>query len=309
MSITIQIDQISYSYKDHQALNGVSIEIPAGSIVGVLGPNGSGKSTLFKLITTSLNMQKGTAKYGEYIVGKDSAEIRKKIGVVFQSPALDGHLSVKENLLYHGQFYGLTRVQLKTRVDELLQDFNLADRSNDTVKTLSGGLKRRVELCRAILHNPEVLILDEPSTGLDPNARLDFWDTLEKLQIKTGLTILFSTHWFEEAEMASHLAILSHGKLIAYEEPSKLREQLGGYTLELHTEHTQTLIKELTKSDNLNITPKEKFVQVSGIKTKQDGMAILNNLNDQLDGFSLSPASLKDVYLNLTGEEFVMEDN
>jgi ABC-2 type transport system ATP-binding protein len=218
----ITVENLTYRYGDRVALDAVSFTVQRGELFGLLGPNGGGKTTLFRILSTLVPAREGC-------VQMDGGPIdRHRTGVVFQSPSLDKKLTVRENLVHQGHLYGLSGRPLRSRIDELLQRFAVADRASDYVEKLSGGLRRRVELAKGLLHKPEVLLLDEPSTGLDPLARRELGDYLEELRDKDGVTILLTTHIMDEAERCNRLALLDHGKLVALDRPAALKEQVGG---------------------------------------------------------------------------------
>jgi len=221
--LSVDVEGLTHRYGERVALDGVAFSVRAGEVFGLVGPNGGGKTTLFKILSTALVPSSGAARVAGIDV-RDGA-VRRKIGVVFQAPSLDGKLTVAENLLHHGHLYGLSGAGLRQKIGEELGRFGLADRAADRVEKLSGGLQRRVELAKSLLHRPEVLLLDEPSTGLDPGARRDLWDALRSLK---GVTVLLTTHLLEEAERCDRLAILHKGKVVALGEPLALRAEIGG---------------------------------------------------------------------------------
>jgi len=221
--LSVDVEGLTHRYGERTALDGVSFSVRSGEVFGLVGPNGGGKTTLFKILSTALAPSSGSARVAGVDV-RDGA-VRRRIGVVFQSPSLDGKLTVGENLLHHGHLYGLSGSGLKERIGEELTRFGLKDRMGDRVEKLSGGLQRRVELAKSLLHRPEVLLLDEPSTGLDPGARRDLWDALRGLK---GVTVLLTTHLLEEAERCDRMAILHKGKIVALGEPLTLRGEIGG---------------------------------------------------------------------------------
>jgi ABC-2 type transport system ATP-binding protein len=213
-SPAIRVQGVSHWYGQRQALNDVSFEIEPGEIFVFLGPNGGGKSTLFRLLSTLLPLAQGEATLLGFDLRRQIGEIRSRIGVVFQSPSVDRKLTVGENLLHQGHLYGIRGAELKRRSEILLERFKLTDRVRDRVETLSGGLRRRVELAKGLLHHPRLLLLDEPSTGLDPAARNDVWDYLRQLREQDGVTVVLTTHLLEEADKADRIAILDRGKLV-----------------------------------------------------------------------------------------------
>jgi len=226
--IILKICDVSFLFGRRQALNNVSCSIEKGEIFGFLGPNGGGKTTLFRVISTLLCPQQGRVLFNGQDVQKFSMRVREKMGVVFQSPSLDIKLTVCENMKHQGHLYGLSGVLLKSRISELIGKFNLQDRLYENVEKLSGGLRRRVELAKILLHKPEILILDEPSVGLDPVVRKDFWNHLKRLRKEEGVTIVFTTHILEEAEECDHVAILDQGEIVACDSPLKLKHKISG---------------------------------------------------------------------------------
>src|SRR5258706_9841424 len=203
----VHVDHLTHAYGDRTALTDLSLSINPGEIFGFLGPNGSGKTTLFRILSTLLAPQKGRVMLLGLEVTRNRPEIRRQIGVVFQSPSLDKQLTAAENLRHQGHLYGLAGADLESRIDEMLARVGLSERPRDYVSTFSGGMRRRVELAKGLLHRPRILLLDEPSTGLDPGARLDLWQYLREIRDQEGVTILLTTHLMDEAEHCSRLAI------------------------------------------------------------------------------------------------------
>lgn len=224
----ISVSGLCHAYNGTTALNGISLEVSGGEILGILGPNGGGKSTLFRILSTSLIPSAGDALIDGESLLKSPARVREKIGVVFQSFGLDRKLTVRENLRYQGNLYGLQGEILEARIEVLLESFNLAERADQRVETLSGGLQRRVEIAKGVIHKPKVLLLDEPSTGLDPSARLDLWHFLERCRMEEGTTVVLTTHLAEEAERCDRIAILDGGALAASGSPGELKKKIGG---------------------------------------------------------------------------------
>jgi ABC-2 type transport system ATP-binding protein len=223
----IEVRGLSHSYGERRALEAVEFSVEAGTIFGLLGPNGGGKTTLFRLLSTLLPIQTGQVRVLGLDLARESNEVRKHIGVTFQSPSIDPKLTVGENLKYQGQIYGLFGSALRQRIDLLAEKLGLRERLGERAETLSGGLKRRVEIAKGLLHRPRLLLLDEPSTGLDPGARHDLWRYLRGLREEDGVTVLVTTHLMEEAERCDTLGILDHGRLIALDTPLALRSMLG----------------------------------------------------------------------------------
>jgi len=231
----VEVDGLSRSYGDRLALDGVSFGVAEGELFALLGPNGGGKTTLFKLLSTLLPPSSGTFRVDGLSPVRDLRGLRRRLGVVFQSPSLDRKLTVLENLLVHGAVLGLGGAALRARAAELLARMGVADRAGDRVETLSGGLARRVEIAKALLHAPRVLLLDEPSTGLDPLARRSLRALLRELA-GGGTTVLLTTHLFDEAEEAGRIGLLDRGRLVALGSPADLKRDVGGEVLVLATE-------------------------------------------------------------------------
>ena len=210
------------------ALNGVSFTVNRAEIFGLLGPNGSGKTTMFRILSTLMLPAAGRALILGHDVALDPSGVRRQIGVVFQSRSIDVKLSAEENLIHVGHLYGITGSALKKRVAEMLERVSLTDRAKDRAETFSGGMQRRLELAKGLLHRPQVLLLDEPSTGLDPGARRDLWQYLQILRDQEGVSIIVTTHLMEEAEKCDRLAILSHGNLVGLGTPAQLKSEIGG---------------------------------------------------------------------------------
>ena len=234
-SAVIQIHDLRHSYGERVALDGVSFGVQAAEIFGLLGPNGSGKTTMFRILSTLMLPSSGRAVIAGHDAASDPTGLRREIGVVFQAQSVDVKLTAAENLRHVGHLYGLRGAALETRIREMLGRVGLAERANDRVETFSGGMLRRVELAKGLLHHPSVLLLDEPTTGLDPGARRDLWQYLAILRDQEGVTILITTHLMEEAERCDRLAIIHHGKLVALGTPAELKGEIGGDVILLET--------------------------------------------------------------------------
>ena len=286
-----------------RALNDVSFSVAEGELFGLLGPNGGGKSTLFRILATSFAPTSGSA----VILGRDlianPASVRPLLGVVFQSPSLDNKLTVRENLVHGGRLYGLSGTNLTMRIDEILQRYRLTARAGDLCGTLSGGLRRRVELAKSLLHKPKVILLDEPSTGLDPAARLDLWEHLRTLKTE-GATILTTTHLMDEGDRCDRVAILDQGKIVAMGAPSALKAQIGGDVITIETEDASGLRDEITK--RFGVTPQAFGGQLR--LERASGHAFIPQLVEAFPGrlrtVSLSRPSLEDAFLHHTGRRF-----
>jgi ABC-2 type transport system ATP-binding protein len=295
---------VAFAYKDRRALDGITVAIERGSVHGFLGPNGSGKSTLFKLLSTIVPPQQGELRILGLDLARQAAEVRRRIGVVFQSPAVDKKLSVRENLRYGGQLQGLKGRPLEARIDELLGHAGLLDRQKDSVGELSGGLRRRVEIAKGLLHAPEVLLLDEASTGLDPAARRSMW---ELLQSQRGLTVLFTTHLMDEALLAGRLTLLDQGRIVAEGTPRELMRELGEQVLEIQSAAAPALATALQGELGVPVRTYEDLVRIEVPNCHELVPAIMTRHAGSVQRLTLQHPSLEDVFLRKTGKRFVAE--
>ncbi len=282
----------------------MTFDVAQGEIFGLLGPNGGGKTTLFHLLSTLMPIQSGSALIGGHDVTREPAEVRSLIGVTFQAPSLDKKLRVIENMRHHGRLYGLSGAELTRRIDDQLTRLGVADRARDTVETLSGGLKRRVEIAKGLLHAPRILLLDEPSTGLDPGARHDLWIYLRRLRDESNVTILVTTHLMEEAEHCDRLGILDRGKLVIQGTPDELRATVGGDSLLISTDDAEGLIDKITHQ--FAVTP--KLIEGKLRMEHPRGHELLRDLiaafPDDVRSVTFGKPSLEDVFIHHTGHHF-----
>src|SRR3954467_3282984 len=227
-SPAVQIAHLAHRYGEREAIHDLTFSIAEREIFAILGPNGSGKTTLFRVLSTLIPLQQGEVRIFGRDLRSEAFAIRPQLGIVFQSPSIDKKLTVMENVVHHGRLYGLGGRELRTRANEMLARLGLADRSRDLVEKLSGGLRRRVELPTGMLHRPRLLLLDEPSTGLDPGARSDLWQYLEQVRDNDGVTVIVTTHLLDEAQRADRIAIMHKGQLAALDTPTALQAAVGG---------------------------------------------------------------------------------
>jgi ABC-2 type transport system ATP-binding protein len=300
----VAISSLGHRYGEREALSGVSFELPAGEVFGLLGPNGGGKTTLFRILATLLPVQSGSASILGHDVATNPGAVRREIGVTFQSPSLDPKLTVRENLKFHGLLYGLSGAALSTRIDELLSRLGLADRARDLAETLSGGLKRRVEIAKSLLHAPRVLLLDEPSTGLDPGARHDLWTYLSQLRSESRVTVLVTTHLMEEAERCDRLGILDLDKLVALGTPAELRSSIGGDVVTLEADDADALaaaIREQFGLETQRFGSSLRIERTAGHELIRDVVAAFG---ERIKSASLGKPTLEDVFIQRTGHKF-----
>lgn len=303
----IRIQNLSHNYADHRALDQVSLQVEEGSIFGLLGPNGGGKTTLFRILSTLIPAPSETVFVFGHDLACDVQQVREKTGVIFQSPSLDKKLTVSENLRHQGHLYGLRGASLTSRMAELLERVGLSDRRGDIVEKLSGGLQRRAELAKAFLHRPRLLLLDEPSTGLDPGARKDLWEYLNGLKKNEGVTILVTTHLMEEAEHCDRLGILDRGKLIAADTPDKLRAQIGGEVIVMRSGDSSRLAVAILERFKLEGKVVEDTVRLDRPRGHELIPQLVEAFGGQIESISLGRPTLEDVFIQLTGHRFWKE--
>ena len=292
------IESLTHRYGQRTALEKVGFSVRRGEIFGLLGPNGGGKTTLFRILSTLMAPTEGR------VLLEGGPINRHRIGVVFQSPSLDKKLTVRENLVHQGHLYGLRGPALAGRIEGLLGRFGLADRANDFVEKLSGGLRRRVELAKGLLHQPELLLLDEPSTGLDPIARRELSDYLAELRKKDGMTALLTTHSMEEADRCDRLAIIDRGKLVAVDTPHALKERVGGDVISVGSTHPAELRVQIEKRFGLKAGLVDSAIRIERPRGHEFVPALVEAFPGEIDSVSVGKPTLEDVFIHLTGHRF-----
>lgn len=304
MTPALSVQGVNHRYGDRLALEHVGLTVPVGQIFGLLGPNGGGKTTLFRLVATLLPLQTGSISLAGADIASQPQLVRRKLGVTFQSASLDGKLTVGENLLHQGHLYGLSGSKLRDRIDAVLRQVGLQDRRTEIVDRLSGGMKRRTELAKSLLHQPEVLLLDEPSTGLDPGVRRDLWETLQSLRNESGTTILVTTHLMEEAEHCDSLGILDRGRLVAHGSPAELRNSLGGDCLTIRSPEAHKLAALIERIFQATPRISGDELRIEHARAGEMMCALVAEHRSELASASLSQPSLEDVFLARTGHRF-----
>lgn len=302
--MALLVSHVSHRYGTRVALDDLSLEVAPGEIFVMLGPNGSGKTTLFRLLSTLIPLQAGRIEILGHDLASAASAARAALGVVFQAPSLDRKLTVLENLRLQGRLYGLGGKLLAERTATLLAQLGLEDRQRDLVETLSGGLRRRVELAKGMLHFPRLLLLDEPSTGLDPGARADLWRYVEHVRAEQGVTVVATTHLLEEADRADRIAIMHQGKLVALDSPDALRAQVGGDSITMTTDEPA----ELAAAIRTRFQCDAKILH-GGVRLEQrDGARWVAQLLDafapQIKTITLGRPTLEDVFIDRTGRRF-----
>ncbi len=307
MENVVEVENLSFHYGDKAALSGLTFSVGRGEIFGFLGPNGGGKTTTFKILSTLFSCQPGQVKMFGMDLVKEKIQIRRKMGIVFQLPALDKKLKVRENLEHQGHLYGLAGKELQDRIDRDLERLSLKNREKDKVETLSGGLQRRVELAKALLSNPELMILDEPSTGLDPAARKEFWGHLESLRKEKGMTVLVTTHYLEEADRCDRLLILDQGKKVALGNPDQLKAEIGGEVLRLRAKNPNDLMAQITQKLKVKTLLVGGLIQIEEKKAHNLVGPLLEAFPEEILSLTLGLPTLEDVFIHKTGRRMLEE--
>lgn len=292
----LEIQQVSKNYGQTKALHNVSFEIERGSFVGLLGENGAGKSTLLNMIAGYLIQDQGRITYeGETI--SESKTIKSDLGIVYQNSIMDKNLSVIENLVVRGSLYGLTKQEIKERIAKLSNDFGLEAILNQRYGTLSGGQRRKVDLVRALLHQPKLLILDEPTTGLDPDIRKTLWEILTNLRIKENLTILLTTHYMEETNQCDHIIMLDHGEIIKEGTPNDLKVMFSSKRLVLYSKQIQELVGKLDQLQCEYTIDKDKVIVF--IENSYDSLELAAQVRSVVESFEVINGTMDDMFLKI----------
>lgn len=288
----IEVKNLTKAYGTLTAVDHISFNVEQGSMLGFLGINGAGKSTAINMLSTLLQPDEGTALICGHRLGKEDDSIRRKIGIVYQQNCLDDLLSVRENLLCRGILHGASRSEAVRQLNRLSRILKLEDILKKQYKTLSGGQKRRCEIAAALMHTPQILFLDEPTTGLDPATRKDVWQIIETLRREENTTVFLTTHYMEEAATADRIIILDHGKIITTGTPFELKERYARDKLRLYgdAEHLSGL--------NGEVTPYGMEIRLS---STLDALPILDRIKDRIDGFEVIQGNMDDVFLNAVG--------
>jgi ABC-2 type transport system ATP-binding protein len=302
----VRVEDLTHRYTDRVALDRVSFGVKAGEMFGLLGPNGGGKTTLFRILSTQLAPASGTARVFGFDVTREAREVRRRIGVVFQAQSVDGKLTVAENLRHQGHLYGLRGPSLKARIEEMLAQFGLADRAHERAEKLSGGLRRRVEIAKAMLHRPALLLLDEPTTGLDIGARRDLWNYLESLRASgDGVTIMLTTHTMEEAENCERILLLDEGKIIALDTPTALKAGIGGDVVTAQAREPARLQGKIQARFGGDPTVVGDTVRIERERGHEFIAELIEAFPGEVDAVTLSKPTLEDVFIQRTGHRFV----
>lgn len=300
----IEVNELGHRYGDRVALDGISFNVRPAEIFGLLGPNGSGKTTLFRILSTLMVPSAGSALIAGFDPAKQPNQVRRRIGVVAQAQSVDVKLTAHENLMHQGHLYGLSGARLKQRIAEMLERVALADRADDLVETFSGGMQRRVELAKGLMHSPAILLLDEPTTGLDPGARRDLWLYLDSLRAQEGVTVLVTTHLMEEAERCDRLAILSHGKVVALGTPAELKSEIGGDVIQFEADDPEALAERIHRRFGIICSVEENTVRLERAQGHRFAAEVMEVFASEIQSVNISRPTLEDVFVNRTGHRF-----
>jgi len=298
----VDVTHVGHRYGDRRALGDVSFSVQPGEIFGLLGPNGGGKTTLFRIISTLMLPEKGTVRVFGADVVREPAAARRGMGVVFQAPALDTRLTVIENLRHQGHLYGLHGADLSVRLSDALTRVGLEDRGRDIVGRLSGGLQRRAELAKALLHRPPLLILDEPSTGLDPAARREIWQHLQKLRERDGTTIMLTTHLMDEGARCDRVAILHEGRLVAIGTPDALTRAIGGDVIMIAARDPAALAERIARRFGVHVEMVDQRLRLERERAHEFITDLVETFPGEIDAIAFGKPTLEDVFVHHTGK-------
>jgi ABC-2 type transport system ATP-binding protein len=305
MTNALDVSNVSHFYGLRQALKDLSLSIASGEIVAFLGPNGGGKTTFFRLLSTLIPLEHGSIRVLGYDLKADTQAVRRLLGVVFQAPSLDKKLTVAENLKHQGHLYGLAGQRLARRQSFMLAALGLTERAGERTETLSGGLRRRVELAKGLLHEPRLLLMDEPSTGLDPAARGDLWNYLRSVRAEQGVTIVLTTHLLEEADKADRIAILHEGRLVALDTPDALRATVGGDAITIQTADPQSLCEAIAARFGCPVSVVDDNVRLEQPEGHQWIARLVEAFPGRIQSITLGKPTLEDVFIDRTGHRFM----
>src|SRR5690625_4537274 len=301
MDKSIQVEQLTKSFGHVKAVNDISFYVEKGSLFSFLGTNGAGKSTTISILLTLLKQDKGTVHVNGYTVGKHDNQIREEIGIVFQDSLLDPLLTVKENLFLRGSFYGMSKHERENAIMNAVTATDLSYILNRRYGKLSGGEKRRTDIARALIHQPSILVLDEPTTGLDAQSRKNIWETILRLQEETKMTVFLTTHYIEEAAESDFVVVMNKGIIVAKGTPEQLKSTYSSHRLTLIALDDGKL-KQMLLEDHYDFIEERSMFHLA-IDATSDAIPILNKYEEHISSFEVKMSSLDDVFLTITGED------
>jgi ABC-2 type transport system ATP-binding protein len=301
MTSAISVKDLRKSFGDFEAVRGVNFEVTTGEVFGFLGPNGAGKTTTINMLCTLTKPTGGAAAVAGYDVVAAKDDVRRHIGLVFQDPTLDGYLSAEQNLRLHAELYGVEKAVVKPRMRQVLEMVGLWDRKDSQVMTFSGGMRRRLEIARGLMHSPRVLFLDEPTIGLDPQTRASIWGYIRQLQQQEEITIFMTTHYMDEAEFCGRIAIMDNGEIVALDTPDALKEGVGADRIRIETADDERAIAALGERFGLEATVSEGAVTFAVAEGEEFVPRLFAELGVPIKSVSLSRPTLDDVFMSHTG--------
>ena len=299
-ALAVEIRGLHKRYGDIEAVRGIDLEVPSGELFGFLGPNGAGKSTTIKVLCTLVSPTSGTARVAGLDVVADRAEVRRHIGLVFQEPTLDDYLSADQNLRFHASIYGMERRDVEPRIETVLELVGLTDRRRAAVRTFSGGMKRRLEIARGLLHSPRVLFLDEPTIGLDPESRAGVWRYVDALRAREHITVFLTTHYMDEAERCGRIAIVNSGQIVALGRPDELKSQVGDDLVRFHTADDDKAAVVVNERLGLEVRRDGETLVVS-VREGEAFVPRLFELDLSIQSVSVARPTLDDVFMAHAG--------
>ncbi len=299
----IKVKNLIKQFGPITAVDNVSFEVEEGTIFGFLGPNGAGKTTTINILCTLLAPTSGSATISGNDCTRESSKVRKSIGIVFQDTTLDKDLTAYENLMFHAYLYDVKKSVRKERIHDVLNFIGLYDRKDDLVKQFSGGMKRRLEVARGLLHRPGVLFLDEPTLGLDPQSRAHLWEFIVELPKKHNVTVFMTTHYMEEAEVCNKIAIIDSGKIISMGSPDELKKTMGGDVIYIKTSDNKNAKLEIEKSLNMEVSEQDDELFLTTLKGDACIPEIIRTLGENVLSVRLQRPTLNDVFLKMTGRK------
>jgi ABC-2 type transport system ATP-binding protein len=299
--IAVEVRQLKKTFKTVEAVKGIDLTVRSGETFGFLGPNGAGKSTTIKILCTLADATSGTARVAGYDVATERDAVRRSIGLVFQEPTLDGYLTAEQNLIFHGELYGVDRHSAAPRRKEVLEMVGLYDRRSDLVNTFSGGMRRRLEIARGLLHSPKVLVLDEPTIGLDPQTRASIWQYIRELHTREEITVFVTTHYMDEAENCDRIAIIDQGRIVALDTPEALKAGVGKDRVQISTADDPAAITALKDRFGLDAKMVESLVTIAVPEGAAFVPRLFEKLGVAIKSVTVQRPTLDDVFLNFTG--------
>jgi ABC-2 type transport system ATP-binding protein len=292
---------LAKSYGEVEAVKGVDFSVQAGEIFGFLGPNGAGKSTTINMLCTLVRPTAGSARVAGFDIGSDRDSVRSNIGLVFQDPTVDGYLTAEQNLQFHAELYGVPKDTAAQRITQVLEMVSLEDRRKSVVNAFSGGMRRRLEIARGLLHSPRVLFLDEPTVGLDPQTRASIWNYITELRRSEGITIFMTTHYMDEAEYCDRIAIMDHGSLVAIDTPDALKATVAKDRVEIQADDVEAMIAELKQRYDVDPAVQHDRITFSVENGEAFLPRLFTELTQPVKSVSVARPSLDDVFMSYTG--------